>query len=198
MLLKQWFGGIFYLRNDKHIIISSIWMIGALASFCLMVVGERQLSGDIPTFQILFYRSIIGLTVVSVIILFTWQSSLFLTVRLGLHSIRNVFHFSAQYGWFLGLGLLPLAEVFAFEFTVPFWTVLIACCFLKERLTVIKFTSILLGLLGVIVIVSLGKEIVNYASLIVLAAAVFFAVSHASTKSLLSSEDPLAIKFSCA
>ena len=37
------------------------------------------------------------------------------------HLLRNTIHFGAQWGWLYGLGLLPLAEVFALEFTAPIW-----------------------------------------------------------------------------
>lgn len=48
---------------------STLWMIGALTSFCLMAVGARELNGQISVFQILFFRSIVGLLVLLPIIL---------------------------------------------------------------------------------------------------------------------------------
>jgi len=172
-----------------------LWMMGALVSFCLMAIGARELVGEIATFQILFFRSLIGLMVISLIILKTKQLSLFSTKRTKLHIGRNVFHFGGQYGWFIGIGLLPLAEVFALEFTVPIWTVLIAAVFLKERLTVKKVCAVLFGLIGVGVIVKPGAELFNFASLIVLAAAICYSVSYVATKSLSSTENPLTILF---
>ncbi len=174
---------------------SILWMFGALTSFCLMAVGARELSGQIDTFQILFIRSAVGLLVISIVIASTRNKALFYSNRIGLHGIRNLFHFAGQYGWFLGIGLLPLAEVFALEFTVPLWTALIACFFLNETLTKRKLVSIIMGLLGVVVIVQPGIEVLNYASLIVLVAAICYAISHASTKSLSSTENPLTILF---
>jgi drug/metabolite transporter (DMT)-like permease len=120
---------------------------------------------------------------------------LFRSSRIGLHGVRNIFHFAGQYGWFVGIGLLPLAEVFALEFTGPLWTALIACLFLNEKFTAKKLISIMLGVLGVIVIVQPGIEIINYASFIVLGAAIFFSIAYVSTKSLSSTESPLTILF---
>jgi len=172
-----------------------LWMSGALASFCGMAIGARELSGEINTFETLFFRSLIGLLVVTTVIFSSGQLSLFKTQRLKLHTLRNVFHFGGQYGWFLGIGLLPLAEVFAIEFTVPFWTAILAAVFLGESFTWRKSLAVLLGLLGVLVIVKPGTEIFNSASLIVLAAAVAYAVSHTATKGLASTEKPLTILF---
>ncbi|MCW8908883.1 MAG: DMT family transporter [Sedimenticola sp.] len=172
-----------------------LWMTGTLLSFCLMAVGARELSGDIDTFQTLFFRSLIGLLVVSAVILWSGTPAHFATRRGLLHTGRNIFHFGGQYGWFTGIALLPLAEVFALEFTVPIWTLLFAALFLKEGLTLRKGVAILFGIAGVLVIVQPGTEIFDIASLIVIGAAICYAVSHVSTKALSSTESPLTVLF---
>ncbi|WP_235015379.1 DMT family transporter [Oceanicoccus sp. KOV_DT_Chl] len=171
------------------------WMIGTLLSFCLMAVAGRELSGELSTFQILLYRSAFGLVVISLIMLTKKQWLLFSTQRLSLHIVRNSFHFIGQFGWFLAIGLLPLAEVFALEFTVPLWAALIAALFLGEKLTLRKIAALGLGLLGVIVIVQPGYALVDTASLIVLAAALCYAIAHVSTKALSTTEQPVTILF---
>jgi drug/metabolite transporter (DMT)-like permease len=90
---------------------------------------------------------------------------------------------------------LPLAEVFALEFTVPIWTLIIAAIALGEKITARKVLSILLGGLGVMVILQPGIAIINAASFIVLASAICYAVSYAATKSLSSSESVVSILF---
>lgn len=172
-----------------------LWMTGALASFCLMAIAGRELVGGIGTFQILFSRSVIGLAIVSILIWNSGRPQLFHTQRLGLHVGRNLFHFVGQYGWFLGLGLMPLANVFALEFTTPMWTLLVAALFLKESLTLRKVVAIGLSSLGVYLILKPGGDIVKLASLIVLGAAVCYAISHVATKSLSTTEDPLTVLF---
>lgn len=174
---------------------STLWMIGALTSFCLMAVGARELNGQISVFQILFFRSIVGLLVLFPIILLSKKRGFLFPKRLNLHVVRNLFHFAGQYGWFLGIGLLPLATVFAIEFTVPFWTIIISYLFLKESITVKKIIAVLLGILGVIVIVQPSLEVAHYGSLIVLGAAICYAFSHVATKSLSNTEHPLTIIF---
>lgn len=174
---------------------STLWMIGALTSFCLMAVGARELNGQISVFQILFFRSIVGLLVLLPIILLSKRRGFLFPKRLNLHVVRNLFHFAGQYGWFLGIGLLPLATVFAIEFTVPFWTIIISYLFLKESITVKKIIAVLLGILGVIVIVQPSLEVAHYGSLIVLGAAICYAFSHVATKSLSNTEHPLTIIF---
>ena len=182
---------------------ATFWMIGALTSFCLVAIGARELNGQIGVFQILFFRSIVGLLVLLPILSLSSFSSNALSEkgrfsfpkRIKLHVVRNLFHFAGQYGWFLGIGLLPLATVFAIEFTVPFWTIIISYLFLKESITVKKVIAVFLGILGVIVIVQPSLDVAHYASLIVLGAAICYAFSHVATKSLSNTESPITIIF---
>ena len=171
------------------------WMSGALISFCLMAIGARELAGVISTFQILFVRSVVGLVVVTWVIFQTQRSSLFQTSRFKFHLTRNVFHFFGQYGWFLGIGLLPLAQVFALEFTTPLLTLVFAALFLKESLTFKKSIALVLGSIGVYLILSPGSEIVSPAAAYVIVAAIFYALAHVSTKVLSATDDPLTVLF---
>lgn len=180
-----------------------LWMSGALMSFCILAIGARELSGELSIAQSLFIRSGIGL--VFLLGVYFFQSRFIKVEKLKaltkqsrikvvkLHLFRNVFHFIAQYGWFFGIGLLPLAEVFALEFTVPIWTLIIASFFLDEKVTMNKLIAIFLGTLGVVAIVQPGYALIDYASIIVLGSAVCFAIAHTTTKSLARTESPLTI-----
>ncbi|MCW8881939.1 MAG: DMT family transporter [Sedimenticola sp.] len=172
-----------------------LWMHGTLVSFCLMAIGARELSGEVTVYQMLFFRSVIGLLCISAILFFTNKSASIQTERLALHSFRNIFHFAGQFGWFLGIGLLPLAEVFALEFTVPIWTLLVAAIVLNEKITARKLAAVFLGITGVLVIVRPGYAMIDPASFIVLGAAICYAIAHTSTKSLSTSESALSILF---
>lgn len=174
---------------------ATLWVIGALTSFCLMAIGARELNSQIGIFQILFFRSIVGLLVLLPIMFLSKKSNFLLPKRIKLHLVRNLFHFAGQYGWFLGIGLLPLATVFAIEFTVPLWAIIISYFFLKESITVRKVSAVLLGILGVIVIVQPSLEVARYGSLMVLGAAICYAFSHVATKSLSNTENPISIIF---
>ena len=170
-----------------------IWMIGTLLSFSLMAICARELSGHITTHQTLFVRSAIGLVCISIILLVSKKRVIIQTNKFSLHIFRNIFHFAGQYGWFLGIGLLPLAEVFALEFTVPIWTLFIAAIALGEKITLRKVTAILLGSVGVLIILQPGFSIIDTASFIVLGSAICYSISHTATKSLSASESAMSI-----
>ncbi len=169
-------------------------MLGAVASLTAMAVAGRELSAELSTFQILFFRSLIGLGVIAVLVHRAgWRRVS--TQRFGAHAARNIAHFAGQYGWFFGIALIPLTEVFAIEFTTPLWTALFAALLLGERLTPLRIAGTATGFLGTLVILRPGTEAVSLGALSVLGAAFAYAFAHTMTKRLSSSEPPLAILF---
>ncbi len=176
------------------IIAVAAWMAGAIASFTLMGISGRELSAEVDTYGILFLRSLVGIVVVGLLLQHNgWQQVR--SNRLPAHLMRNLIHYGGQFGWFYGIAFLPLAQVFALEFTVPLWGLLLAVVFLKEQLTITRCLALAMGILGVIVILRPGVIPITAAMLAVLASAVCYAIAHISTKSLIATDTPLTILF---
>jgi drug/metabolite transporter (DMT)-like permease len=173
---------------------AAFWMSGALISFMAMAIAGRQLSAELTTFQILFFRSAVGLAVVVVLLQRTGWGQV-KTQVFGMHVLRNVAHFGGQYGWFYGIALIPLTEVFAIEFTVPIWTAVLASFMLGERLSATRKLAVALGFAGVIIILRPGFATISVAALAVLGGAFCYAISHVFTKRLSSTQTPLTILF---
>ncbi|GIT26060.1 MAG: hypothetical protein CM1200mP41_21040 [Gammaproteobacteria bacterium] len=70
------------------------------------------------------------------------------TQFVGRHVIRNIIHFLATYLWFFGIVSIPMAEVFALEFTTPLWTAILAAVFLRERFGTWRVIGLYWGLLA--------------------------------------------------
>jgi len=181
-------------NGQSHAIIAALWMSGTLVSFMAMAIGGRQLSGQLTTFQILFFRSFVGLLIIGFLL---WRSNWqqIFTKHFKIHAVRNIAHFGGQFGWFYGIAFIPLAEVFALEFTVPVWTALLATVLLGERITRGRSTAIVFGIMGVIIILRPGLAVVNPASLAVLGGALGYALSHTLTRRLAQVDTPLTILF---
>jgi len=171
-----------------------LWMSGAVLSFSTMAIAARELLAHMGAFQILFLRSVVMLALVLVIVAQA-KDAVTATRRLPLHALRNLVHFGGQYCWVFAIGALPLATVFAIEFTMPVWTAILAALLLGERLTRPRLVMLGLGLIGVLVILRPGLGIVSAASLVALAAAFLYAGNMIATKRLVSSDSPLAVLF---
>jgi drug/metabolite transporter (DMT)-like permease len=160
------------------------WMTGAILSFSATAVSVRQLAATFNIFEILSIRSLGGLTLMLIILAARPQFMHGLTYPLGLHVVRNSVHFVGQYTWAWSVTLLPLATVFALEFTMPGWIALLAWPLLGERMTVSRVGSIVLGFIGVLVILRPGLQTFQPAALLVLFTAFAFALALIATKKL--------------
>lgn len=173
---------------------AALWMSGAIFSFMVMAISGRELSAELTTFQILFFRSLVGFVVIVVVLRQAGWGQL-RTRMFGTHLIRNLAHYGGQYGWFYGIALLPLAEVFAIEFTMPIWTAVFAAAMLGERVNKQRALAIAVGFAGVLVMLRPGFAIVNPGALAVLGAALAYGFAHTLTKRLSGTDTPLAILF---
>jgi drug/metabolite transporter (DMT)-like permease len=109
--------------------------------------------------------------------------------------LRNVIHFGGQYCWVFAIGALPLATVFAIEFTMPVWTAILAALLLGETLTRPRLVMLVLGLAGVLLILRPGFGFFHPAALVALAASLFYAGNMIATKRLSGTDSPLAVLF---
>jgi drug/metabolite transporter (DMT)-like permease len=169
-------------------------MGGALVCFSLMAVAVRELLDTMGTFEILFFRASISFLMV-LAVLPRYGVAALRTHRLGLHAGRNVLHFGGQAAWVYAIGVLPLATVFAIEFTMPVWTALLATLLLGERLNQGRIVMLALGLAGILIILRPGLAVVHPGALATLAAAIAFASVMVATKRLAATDSPLAVLF---
>lgn len=174
-----------------------LWMLGALLSFSIMAVSIRELSrGGLSIFEILAIRS--GVALLVMLTMLAVRPDFRLNVvprRMGLHIFRNTVHYASQFSWALSLTMLPLATVFALEFTMPAWTAVLAVWFLHERMTASRLGVVVLGLIGVLVILRPGIAGFNPAAILVLLAAFGYAITMITTKKLTITETTFAIIF---
>jgi len=177
------------------VVLGTLWMSGAVLSFSAMAVAVRQLLTHMGIFQVLFFRTFIALLVIIAIIVARGWYARMRTQRMGIHLLRNLAHFAGQYCWVFAIGLLPLATVFAIEFTMPVWVALLAYFFLGERLTGPRVVMLALGIAGVLVILKPGASVIQPAALVMLLGALCYAANMIGTKTLTRTDSVVAILF---
>jgi drug/metabolite transporter (DMT)-like permease len=173
-----------------------LWMTGTLLSFSAMAVSIRELSRALGIFEIMTLRSALGVAILLAIGFARPQLLRAVSTRhIRLHLMRNGVHFVSQIAWATSLTLLPLATVFALEFTMPAWTALLATLFLRERMTPSRIGAVILGFLGVLVIIRPGLESFRPAAFMVLFAAFGYAITLTITKRLTATDATYGIVF---
>ena len=180
--------------TKRNVLAVVLWMMGALLSFSATAIGVRALSPALRVFEMLSLRNAAGVAILLAIAL--PQPALRAALwprRFPLHLLRNTVHFGASYAWALGITLLPLATVFALEFTTPIWVAILAAFFLRERMTRTRLASVALGFAGVLVVLRPGAGTLQLGAFVVLACAIGFAVSIIATKKLTATETTFSI-----
>ncbi|MBQ0959055.1 DMT family transporter [Ideonella sp. 4Y11] len=171
------------------------WMAGWLTLMVVIAVAGREASRELSVFQIMLLRSALGMVMLWPLVRAAGGLAAVQTRRLPQHVGRNAVHYAAQYGWFVALTLIPLAQVVAIEFTMPIWSAALAVLFLGERMSALKWLAVGLGLVGVAVIVRPLGGTLDAGQLIALVSALGFAVSVVLVKSLTRTDEAVAISF---
>lgn len=174
---------------------AALWMSGAIFSFSAMAVAAREINGAHDSFEIMAARSLIGLVLVLVIGGLTGQLSRIRAERLSGHAARNIVHFTAQNLWFWSLTMIPLAQVFALEFTSPVWVILLSPLLLGERLTGPRMLAAALGFVGILIVARPDLTHLNPGVLAAAASALGFAITSILTKRLTRGEAVIGILF---
>jgi len=178
---------------------AALWMIGSIISFSLMAVSGREAGQVIETAELLTWRGVIGLIVIVAILAVTGRFAEVRTKRMPLHMLRNVGHFFGQYCWYYAVTIIPLAQLFALEFTSPIWVALFAPFLLGERFSWIKALAIIVSFIGVLMVVRVWAEgfVSEFSGGQIwgLMGAIGFAINMVSTKRLTSTETTLGILF---
>lgn len=160
-----------------------------------MAVAGRALSADYDTFEIMMYRSCVGLLCVSLILTGSGSWGQVTLRSMGTQLIRNIAHFTGQNLWFFAITVVPLAQVFALEFTSPLWVIVLSPLILGEKITSVRALAALLGFVGILIVARPSPETLSPGLLMAAASAVFFALTMMFTKKLTRTESIACILF---
>ena len=174
---------------------AAFWMLGAIFSFSAMALAGRALSDGYDTFEIMLYRSAVGLVIVTACATAFGTLGQINRQALGLHMIRNLAHFTGQNLWFYAVTAAPLALVFALEFTTPLWVIILSAVLLGERLTAWRAAAALLGFVGILIVARPGMTPVSLGLLMAAASAIFFGLTFIFTKKLTQRQSITGIMF---
>jgi len=142
------------LRHDARR--GALLMLAATALFTMMGAVVKLVGSRIPFFEIMFFRSMLALPVVFLIVARMGGGVNLVTQRFPQHVLRAMTGTAAMSCSFFALTVLPLAEQTALTFTTPLFVALLAIPLLGEKVGIHRFSAVGLGFVGILVI-ALGK-----------------------------------------
>ncbi|MEM7526120.1 MAG: DMT family transporter [Pseudomonadota bacterium] len=125
-----------------------------LAGVVLISVNDmliKALSGDYPLHQIVFIRSIIGITITLTIL--QWEGGLakLYTATPFLHLLRGLLIVAANMLYYAAIVVMPLADATAIFYVAPLLITLLSVPFLGEQVGPRRLGACAVGFLGVVV-----------------------------------------------
>lgn len=162
--------------NPREIRLAILAICAGVALLVVNDAGAKLLTDRYAPIQILFLRNLIAVPVIAGIITLIIGASALRTRQPSLHALRGVIMLAAVWLNFTGLSYLPLAEATALIFSAPLFITALSVPLLRESVGWRRWSAVLLGFAGVLVIVRPGGETFQLASLLPIGAALIYAV----------------------
>ena len=167
-------------------------MVASTVGFAAMHAAVRHVSADLHPFEVAFFRNFFGLAAIA-----PWFLRLGLrplrTRRFGLHLTRALINVTAMMMFFTAVALTPMAQLQALGFTAPLFATVLAMIFLGERVRLRRWSALIIGFFGAMVIIRPGIADVALGSILVLASSATWAFALIAIKILTRTDSSVTI-----
>jgi drug/metabolite transporter (DMT)-like permease len=174
--------------------------------FAAMSALVRFTGQTAPVGQVVFFRA--AFAIVPVLVIYTLRRELYAAVHtkrpLG-HVGRGLFGVGGMFCNFASLARLPLVDATAFSFASPLITVVFAALFLKEKVRIYRWSAVIAGFAGVLVMLwphfdpshfsGTASRVAAIGTLFAISAALFNAGAVIQTRRLTATEATPSIVF---
>ncbi len=164
----------------------------AAAAFSVMHAAIRHLSDEMHPFEIAFFRVFFGFFALAPVFLRDGWAPL-RTTKIKLFAYRGVLNSAAMLMFFFSLSITPLATVAALSFTAPLFATLLAMLLLRETVQLRRWSALLIGFAGTLVILRPGIAEIGLGPMLVIGSSVVWAFALMLIKVLTRTESSVTI-----
>ncbi len=141
-------------RNDP--VIGFLWVTTAMVCFAGLAAFAKYLAkAGMDPLQIIFFRNAFCLLFLMPLLVMRGPS-IAKSGQIGLYTVRVGLAFISMMAWFYSLSLIPLAELTAISFLGPLFGTLFAALFLGEIVRGRRWTALLFGFIGAMIMLRPG------------------------------------------
>ncbi|MBY0532845.1 MAG: DMT family transporter [Xanthobacteraceae bacterium] len=189
--------------KGTNVFLGIAFQLGATFLFTLMGALVRYLSDRVPIGEQIFARSFLAL--IPLLIMLAWRQEIRSALRMkspARHFTRALTGIAAMILMFLGLQRLPLADSTAISFIAPLFNVALAAIFLGEVVRFWRWSAVVVGFAGVLVMLSphLGTSAMTSSAAIgaimTLVGAFFVAAAMTQVRAMTTTETTASLVFS--
>ena len=175
-------------HRAEHVTLGIFYMIGATFMFSVSSAASKLLVADYPPGEVMFVRTAISLIVVAMVILPRTGWSVFRTAKPGSHVVRALSQTASQTCIILAFSLMPFASVVAISFAAPLFATLASAYFLRERVGGARWTALIVGFLGVLIVTHPGTGTFQIGALFALGNAILYGTVTAGVRGMSGTE----------
>lgn len=161
-------------RRHDHVTAGIACMLLATMMFSTATALTKWQVGIYPIGETVFMRSLSSLVVCAAVMLPITGLSVFATRRPRDHLARGLSQSTSQVLFAIAFSMMPLAGAVSINFSAPLFSALISIVWLKERATPARWTALLIGFLGVLIVTHPGRSSLNLGAVFALGNAVMY------------------------
>ena len=162
-------------------------LVGVMGGLGLDLCAKALLA-DYSLQQFVFLRSVIGVSIFLIISRQYGGLQALRTSRWQWHLLRAVLSTCTMFGFFYGLARMPLVEALTLGFTAPLMVTALSVPFLGDHVGWRRWTAVVTGFIGVLIILRPGSAEITLASVAVLFAAFAYACTAITSRHLAATE----------
>jgi drug/metabolite transporter (DMT)-like permease len=148
------------------------YMVASTVLFAGVNAIVKWQVANYPVGEVAFYRALFALVAAAAIILPRTGIAVFRTRRYLAHLQRGVSQFGSMTCMFIAFSLMSLGSAVAISFAAPLFTTLLSIVVLKERVGIHRWSALIIGFIGVIIVTEPGRGTFQLGALFALANAV--------------------------
>ena len=151
----------------------------------------KYLSSDLPVLQITWARYFFTVAFTLPIMFFFFRKNLVWTDKPKLQLIRGLILLTANVCFFYSISIISLAKALTLAFIAPLIVTAFSPIFLGEKVGFRRWSAVIIGFIGSMVVIRPGFLEINLASLAALGTGVMYGFYLIITRKLSSSDNPL-------
>jgi len=151
----------------------------------------KYLSADLPVLQITWARYFFTVAFTLPIMFFFFRENLVWTDKPKLQFIRGLILLTANICFFYAISIIPLAKALTLAFVAPLIVTAFSPIFLGERVGYRRWSAVIIGFIGSLVVMRPGFVEINLASLAALGTGIMYGFYLIITRKLSTSDSPL-------
>ena len=181
--------------EHENVLRAAAWMLFGVSCGLALDLCAKEILETYSLNQFVFLRSALAVAILLAVAPSFGGYEALRTRRIGWHILRSFLAVGAMFGFFYGVANMPLVNALTLGYTAPLIVTALAALFLDDKVGWRRWTSVIVGFVGVLVMLRPGSGELSFAAIAVLIAAFCYACQAITARKLGDTESTLSLSF---